>query len=138
MDAATRTIVRERANERCEYCLLPQRSCDLTHHIEHIVSKQHGGADVEENLALACHRCNLMKGPNLTGIDPVSGELTPLFHPRRDHWEEHFFIEGLRIKGRTPVGRATVNVLAMNDARRLELRSELLGHSAWEQGSEGS
>jgi 5-methylcytosine-specific restriction endonuclease McrA len=28
-----------------------------------------------DNLALACHRCNLRKGPNLTGIDPMSGEM---------------------------------------------------------------
>lgn len=132
MDAATRILVRERANGCCEYCLLPQKYCDLTHHVEHIVSKQHGGTDVEENLALACHRCNLSKGPNLTGIDPASGELVRLFHPRQDRWEEHFLIEGVRIEGRTPVGRATVRVLAMNDARRLELRWELLQHSAWE------
>jgi hypothetical protein len=25
------------------------------------------------NLAPACHRCNLHKGPNLTGIDPETG-----------------------------------------------------------------
>jgi hypothetical protein len=70
------------------------------------------------NLALACHRCNLKKGTNLTGVDPVSGELVRLFHPRQDRWEEHFLVEGVRIEGRTPVGRATVRVLAMNDARR--------------------
>ena len=32
----------------------------------------------------------------------------------------------MKIEGRTPAGRATVQVLGMNDARRLELRSELL------------
>jgi len=30
------------------------------------------------------------------------------------------------IEGRTPIGRATVQVLAMNDARRLQFRSELV------------
>jgi hypothetical protein len=132
VDAATHALVRERANDRCEYCLLPQKYCDLTHHIEHIVSKQHGGSDVDENLALACHRCNLRKGPNLTGIDPVSGELVRLFHPRHDRWEEHFFVDGFRIEGGTPIGRATVRVLAMNDTRRLELRAELQAHLAAE------
>jgi len=83
-------------------------------------------ADDVDNLALACHRCNLRKGPNLTGIDPVSGEMVPLFHPRRDQWTEHFLFRGVRIEGLTPVGRATVHVLGMNDTRRLELRSELL------------
>lgn len=28
------------------------------------------GPAIRINLALACHRCNLRKGPNLTGIDP--------------------------------------------------------------------
>ena len=128
MDAATRDFVRRRADNRCEYCLLRQEHSDLTHHIEHIVAKQHGGRDDIENLALACHRCNLRKGPNLTGVDPGSGELVPLFHPRRDQWAEHFLFRGVRIEGITAAGRATVHVLAMNDARRLDLRSELLAH----------
>jgi 5-methylcytosine-specific restriction endonuclease McrA len=126
MDAATRDLVRQRADNCCEYCLLRQEHSDLTHHIEHIVAKQHGGRDEVDNLALACHRCNLSKGPNLTGLDPVTGKLAPLFHPRRDRWAEHFVFRGARIEGITPVGRATVHVLGMNDARRLELRSELL------------
>ncbi len=125
MDAATRALVRERADNRCEYCLLRQEYCEFTHHIEHIVSKQHGGRDAVDNLALACHRCNLKKGPNLTSVDPETGEPTPLFHPRRNRWEEHFAFQDIRIEGLTPTGRATVQLLAMNDARRLELRSEM-------------
>ena len=50
----------------------------------------------------------------------------PLFNPRRERWAEHFLFRGARIIGITPTGRATVHVLAMNDTRRLELRSELL------------
>jgi hypothetical protein len=125
MDAATRELVRSRADDRCEYCLLRQADSALTHHIEHIVARQHGGNDDVDNLALACHRCNLRKGPNLTGVDPTTAEWVPLFHPRRNPWAEHFVLRGVRIEGITPVGRATVRVLGMNDARRLELRSEL-------------
>jgi len=51
-----------------------------------VVPRQHGGTDDPGNLALACHRCNLRKGPNLTGIDPITGEIVPLFDPRRDRW----------------------------------------------------
>jgi len=126
MDAETRRLVRERAETRCEYCQLPQRYSQLLHHIEHIVAKQHGGTDETDNLALACHRCNLHKGPNLTGIDPSTGEIAPLFHPRRDRWADNFRFQGPHIKGLTACGRATVQVLGMNDARRLELRQELL------------
>jgi hypothetical protein len=35
-------------------------------------------------------------------------------------------MEGERITGITAVGRATVQLLAMNDARRLELRTQIL------------
>ena len=126
MDAATRDFVRRRAAGLCEYCLLRQEHCDLTHHVEHIVAKQHGGSDDASNLALACHRCNLRKGPNLTAIYPVTREVVPLFHPRSNDWAEHFIVESERIIGITAVGRATVQLLAMNDARRLELRTQIL------------
>ena len=62
----------------------------MAHHVEHIVAKQHGGHDHLDNLALACHRCNLRKGTNLTGIDPLGGDMVGLFHPRRDRLAEHF------------------------------------------------
>jgi hypothetical protein len=126
MDAGTRRFVRERAGERCEYCQLHQRHSELLHHIEHVVAKQHGGSDGPDNLALACHRCNLHKGPNLTGIDPLSGDVISLFHPRRDRWVDHFAFKGVRIEGLSATGRATIQVLALNDARRIELRQELL------------
>ena len=126
MDAGARNLVRHRADNRSEYCLLRQEHSHLAHHIEHIVAKQHGGSDDLGNLALACHRCNLCKGPNLTGFDRQSGRIVPLFHPRRDRWTEHFAWRGPRIEGLTAIGRATVLVLGMNDARRLDLRAELL------------
>jgi 5-methylcytosine-specific restriction endonuclease McrA len=93
MDATKREFVRSRAGGRCEYFRRQEHS-DLRHHIEHIIARQHGGCDDAENLALACHRCNLHKGTNLTGLDPQTGELTPLFHPRRDQWQDHFAFEG--------------------------------------------
>src|SRR5579862_4883345 len=85
MDAATRDFVRRRASECCEYCRLRQKDSELTHHVEHIVAKQHGGSDDPNNLALACHRCNLHKGPNLTGIDPQTGQTAPLLRDRARH-----------------------------------------------------
>jgi hypothetical protein len=131
MDAATREFVRQRAGNRCEYCLLRQEQSGLSHHVEHIVAKQHGGPDEPANLALACNRCNASKGPNLTGIDHESGQVVPLFHPRRDTWPEHFQFAGPRIVGLTPTGRATVSVLAMNDERRVERRAELFARGEY-------
>jgi hypothetical protein len=90
-----------------------------------VIAKQHGGRDVSENLAFACIHCNRYKGPNVAGIDPETGRLTPLFHPRIDAWSEHFVLHGAEIVPLTPVGRVTVSVLFMNDPEVVWLRSEL-------------
>lgn len=126
MDEAAREAVRQRAGGRCEYCLLPEAHVVIPFHVEHVIAKQHRGRDTLRNLAYACHRCNLHKGPNLTGIDPKSGKLVRLFNPRRHSWGRHFRWEGAVLIGRTAVGRATVDVLAMNDPARAALRQELL------------
>lgn len=126
IDAERRRRVRDRAHSRCEYCLLHQRYSRLTHHVEHIVARQHGGSDELDNLALSCDRCNLAKGPNLSGVDPQTGEITALFHPRRDSWADHFTFSGPRIQGLTATGRTTTHLLGMNETRRLELRAELI------------
>ena len=95
MDAGSRRYVRTRAEHRCEYCRIYQRLYpDFAFHIEHIVAKQHGGIDELDNLALSCHLCNSKKGPNLSGLDPESGDLTRLFHPRTDRWSDHFEMIG--------------------------------------------
>jgi hypothetical protein len=79
-----------------------------------------------ENLALCCLHCNCHKGPNIAGIDPVTGELTRLFHPRRDRWRDHFEWHGPELIGRTPVGRATVSVLAINHPDYVAVRHALI------------
>jgi len=118
-----RRKVRERAGNRCEYCGLNQEDSPLASlHIEHIRPKKHGGTDDETNLCLACIDCNLRKGANLTGIDPDTDAITELFHPRRDMWRDHFEWQGIRIIGRSPIGRATVVVLNLNSEDRLALR----------------
>jgi 5-methylcytosine-specific restriction endonuclease McrA len=123
MTEAVRHLVRQRAKRRCEYCQLHQDDSPLAAlHIEHIRPIKHGGSDALENLCLACIDCNLHKGTNLTGIDPETDEITPLFHPRRDNWDEHFFWNGIRIAGHTAVGRATIRVLVLNGDDRLDLR----------------
>ena len=121
--ATLRRMVRERAGGRCEYCRLPQEGSVLSFHIGHIVPRQHGGVTGGDHLALACPHCNLHKGPNLTGLDPDTGQVTELFHPRRQRWEEHFAWRGIYIVGRTATGRTTVRVLRINSEDQLGLRS---------------
>jgi len=61
LDAATRRLVRQRADNRCEYCKCHQDLLLLiTFHVEHIIAKQHGGIDDDSNLCLACHWCNFL------------------------------------------------------------------------------
>src|SRR5437764_4748790 len=108
MDPRLREIVRTRAGNACEYCRIPQAATPLIpFHIEHIVSKQHGGTDDASGLALACDRCNAYKGPNLTSIDPETRSLVALFNPRRDVWSNHFVVRSGKILGLTATGRST-------------------------------
>lgn len=123
MDRKTREFVRDRASDRCEYCLLPQHLSPVARlQIEHIVPRKHGGDDEVENLALACIDCNLAKSVNLSGRDPLTDRTVELFHPRTQSWEDHFRWEGAKIVGQTPAGRATVRVLNMNTEDRLRVR----------------
>src|SRR5579859_332258 len=122
MDAPLRQTVRARAAYQCEYCRVPQELSELRFHVEHIIPRQHGGGDEADNLALACPDCNLSKGPNLTGIDPETGEVVRLYHPRRHTWSEHFKHEGSSIVGSTAIGRTTVSLLQMNDPERRRVR----------------
>ena len=127
MDAQLRQSVRARAAYQCEYCRLPQELSELRFHIEHVISRQHGGGDDADNLALACPDCNLRKGPNLTGIDPETGEVVRLFHLRRDVWSDHFGYVESALVGATAIGRTTVLLLQMNDPERRRVR-ELITH----------
>jgi 5-methylcytosine-specific restriction endonuclease McrA len=123
MDAALRAAVRQRADDRCEYCQRRQADSPLIPlQVDHVVPRKHGGTDEFDNLALACAECNLHKGSNLTGIDPQSRHVTPLFDPRSQPWAGHFSWDGLRIVGRTEIGRTTVRVLELNAPARLRVR----------------
>lgn len=131
MDQATRSLVWTRAEGRCEYCRIHQDHVDLSHHIEHIVARKHGGLDDPSNLCVACARCNLFKGSDLTGIDPQTGEVQRLFNPRTQTWTEHFEVHGPLIVGRTATGRTTVRVLSMNTGQRSQLRATLIAHGLY-------
>jgi hypothetical protein len=92
--------------------------------VDHILPLVAGGSSQLENLCLACYRCNEFKGRRTEGADPVEGQMTPLFHPRRDAWATHFAWQADRVTlaGLTPVGRATIVALRLNEAWLLEAR----------------
>jgi len=118
-----RAYVVERAAQRCEYCHRHQEDSPLAAlQLEHIVPRKHGGTDDVDNLAAACIDCNLRKGPNLTGVDPDTGQITPLFDPRRQAWTDHLRWDGLELVGLTAIGRTTIRVLDLNSDDRIEVR----------------
>lgn len=121
-----RHLVMTRANHRCEYCLLPEAVALHRHEPDHIIPLQHGGVTEDNNMACACFRCNRHKGPNIGSYDPVTGLLTPLYHPRRQTWSDHFKLNGARIEPLTPEGRVTVFILQLNAPERVRERDLLL------------
>ncbi|NMG18452.1 HNH endonuclease [Brasilonema bromeliae SPC951] len=105
---ATRRFVRQRARFLCEYCHSPEYLSPDRFTLDHILPQSLGGSDDDENLALACHRCNERHYNFTTAVDPKTQESVPLFNPRQQRWAEHFIwtADGLRILGVTTVGRA--------------------------------
>ena len=89
ISAALRREVRERARERCEYCLIAESEAFGPHEPDHLIALNHGGETSSANLALACFECNRFKGTNIASLDPVTGELVALFNPRTQKWAEH-------------------------------------------------
>lgn len=127
MEAALRELAWERSGGTCEYCRMPQVFDPLLpFQIDHVIAEKHGGPTVAENLALACLHCNRYKGPNVAGVDPLSGEVVRLFHPRRDRWAEHFGWSGPVLEGRTPIGRVTIQVLNINHLDLVAVRRALI------------
>ena len=118
--------VRKRARDRCEYCRLTQEFDPIPFEIDHIIARKHGGSTSLDNLAFSCLHCNVHKGPNIAGIDPVSNKIVPLFHPRRHVWSRHFLWNGPILVGRTAAGRATVSVLSINDHKFVIMRRALV------------
>lgn len=56
-----RQKVRQRAGNRCEYCLSYQDYIMGRLQIDHIQPLAKGGLDTEDNLCLACELCNQYK-----------------------------------------------------------------------------
>jgi hypothetical protein len=123
---ALRLLVTQRAQSRCEYCLIHQRDSLYTHEVDHIIPEKHRGETTEDNLCLSCLDCNRHKGSDFASFDPVTDEIALLFNPRRDVWTEHFELIGPRIVPLTPTGRVTVFVLKLNDEMRIRTRRALI------------
>lgn len=118
-----RDLIHEQAGNCCEYCRVPQSDRLSKFQIDHIIPIKHGGSDDTENLSLACLKCNSFKGPNVAALDPETGDATKLYNPRRQEWKAHFQLNpDATLTGISPEGRATINVLRINEVSRVKQR----------------
>ena len=118
----TRRLVRERADRRCEYCHADERWQFVAFTVDHVVPRSADGSDEATNLALACRNCNERRGNRSSAQDVETGEAVSIFNPRGDSWSNHFAWspDRLLLVGLTPSGRATVELLDINDERHGE------------------
>lgn len=124
---ALRRQVAERANDCCEYCLIPPGLQMFNpHEVDHIIAEKHRGKTALENLCLSCYDCNRFKGSDICSLDPEDDTLTRLFNPRVDRWSEHFQLEDGRIQPLTAIGRVTVHLLNLNRSPQVRQRRELI------------
>lgn len=120
VSVSSRRIVRERAQLRCEYCHADERWQFIRFTTDHIIPQSVGGSDEIDNLALACRNCNERRGNRSEGRVPATGQSVPIFNPRQGVWADHFAWDAatrLRIVGRTVTGRATIELLDLNNDR---------------------
>ncbi|MHC5540062.1 HNH endonuclease [Singulisphaera rosea] len=88
-------LVEQRAEGRCEYCKMHQEPQGATYHVEHIHPRSRGGDSNINNPAWRRPGCNLRKSDRVEMLDPISTEIVPLFHPRKNDWTEHFIWDRL-------------------------------------------
>lgn len=117
----TKRIVYERAGGCCEYCQTCDYNTGQTMHIDHIFPQNGNELD---NLCLACAACNMSKSDATSAVDPETQEIVSLFNPRNQIWHDHFLWNdgGIRVQGKTAIGRATVDRLKMNQERIIRVR----------------
>lgn len=125
--AGQKRKVVERANHCCEYCCSQARFAVQSFSVEHIIPKSRGGANSLDNFALACQGCNNFKYNKIEDEDPVTGNVVPLYHPRKHRWNDHFTWSDdfMLIIGLTPTGRTTVQSLLLTREGVINLRRML-------------
>jgi 5-methylcytosine-specific restriction endonuclease McrA len=122
--SALKAQVAQRAAGCCEYCRSQARFAMQPFSTEHITPRSQEGDNTLDNLAWACQGCNNHKYNKTHFSDPVTGEQVPLFHPRRQRWQDHFAwnADCTLVVGMTPTGRATVVALQLNRPGLVNLR----------------
>jgi len=123
-----RRQVIEQAQGRCEYCQCWVEYTTESFEVEHILPVSRGGTTSLDNLAYACSGCNGHKYNKISASDSLDRTEAPLYHPRKQRWQDHFGWDTTytKVVGLTPSGRATVDALQMNRPGVINLRRLLL------------
>ena len=126
ISAELRRLIRARAGERCEYCLIHEDDGFLPHEPDHIIAVKHRGKTIEANLAWTCFVCNRAKGSDLASIDDLTGQIVRLYNPRIDSWGDHLELQlDGSFSARSSIGRVTISLLKLNRPELLEIRKLL-------------
>ena len=116
--------VRHRAAGRCEYCLFPESASELP-----FISTTSSRRSTAARASLRIWHGHVFPATFARDrILPVlirTGELTSLFNPRTDGWHDHFAWDGVLLRGKSAIGRATVAVLDINHVDSLTVRKAL-------------
>lgn len=124
---ALRREVVDRANGCCEYCLSNSDFHGINFAVDHVIAEKHRGKTISDNLCYSCYWCNSFKGSDISSVlwedEP---KIIPLFHPRKQKWNEHFRLENETVIGVTPTGKVTVDLLQMNANERKEVRQLMI------------
>jgi hypothetical protein len=126
-----RREVTDRAKQHCEYCRVHQEDRLFAHEIDYIIAEKHGGQSKSDNLSLACAECNRDKSSDLCSLDSETQAIVPLFHPRLQHWIEHFRAVDRFIEPLTPTGRVTARLLQLNRLDAIDRRRSLVKQGRW-------
>ncbi len=82
-------------------------------------------------MVLSCLSCNRHKSSHFATIDQFTREIVPLFNPRRQVWDEHFYLEGALIEGKTQIGQGTARLLQFNLPNRVLQRQVLMSQEQY-------
>lgn len=119
------------ARQRCEYCRIHQEDRLFAHEIDHIIAEKHGGQSKSDNLSLACAECNRYKSSDICSLDSETQTIVPLFHPRLQHWTDHFRAADGFIEPLSPTGRVTARLLQFNCLDAIDWRRSLIKQGRW-------
>jgi hypothetical protein len=117
--------IEQKDRYRCCYCLTSEANSGIPMTLDHIRPRSKGGIASFENLCLACRPCNEYKSDLTEASDPLTSDIFLLFNPRTQQWFTHFRwgLDSTKVEGITPIGRATVIALRMNNSVIVVARS---------------